>query len=1038
MVKKEQMMTKKKIFLLISLFVILLFSIRTAWYSLLAKPNFSGAVHGVLDLRNFDFAADNILTLNGQWEFYPYQFLYPDNQLGKDRHNNRTFIQVPQNWAATLNPETNSKLGYGTYRLRILVNPDPHRVYSIKLSYIVSASAVYVNGRLVGGSGKPGESPEQNFARNVPYTVSFTSDKSELDLVVQVANYDHDRRGGITTSLKMGTAEAIEQDRWFSICMQVIVCAVLVLHAIYVCILFIIGIREKSLISFLLLILFTLMMTLIDDDRLLLDWLPIDYAWSIKLSYIAIIGAAAFLMLFAKSLLATSGKALVFRSFFWICSISVLLIALTPAYVTTDLAGFYFGLSLIASIILLCLSIKTALTKDEDAIFIALGISSILTNVLGGYLKAYKWPDIGYYPVDLIVAFLMFASYWFKRYFRTSLRTSELAVQLQAADKMKDIFLANTSHELRNPLHGMINIAQSLLENWDNPRGEKGKETLQMIIKVGKRMSFLLNDLLDITRLQENRISLHVRPIRIQALAAGVIDMVQFMLEGKPIRLINAIPDDFPAVVADENRLMQIMFNLLHNAVKYTQEGSITLQATMDGELATISVIDTGIGMDEQTKQRIFLPYEQGNEATTAMNGGMGLGLSITKQLVELHGGTIVVSAVPGQGSHFRFTLPLAAEDVPLPEDRPIIQPGTMGQQETAAAAPLVANEGTDSEDADVSADRPNILAVDDDPVNLNVLKSILPSDNYEIITATSGEEALSLLELREWDLVIADVMMPNISGYQLSRLIRKRFPLSELPILLLTARGQPEDIHTGFLAGANDYVTKPVDAQVLRSRVQALTDMKQSVRERLRMEAAWLQAQIKPHFLFNTLNTVAAFHLKDPDRMSELLEAFGNYLRASFDFRNSQRLVSLEHELDLLRSYLYLEQERFGDRLNIQWEIDEKLNVQIPPLSIQPLVENAIRHGVLKRVRGGTVWLRITAVKDHVQITVTDDGVGMDEHTLRTLFDGNHPKRSGIGLLNTDRRLKQMYGKGLQMESRPGLGTTVSFSVPKQLASEI
>src|SRR5699024_3869871 len=128
---------------------------------------------------------------------------------------------------------------------------------------------------------------------------------------------------------------------------------------------------------------------------------------------------------------------------------------------------------------------------------------------------------------------------------------------------------------------------------------------------------------------------------------------------------------------------------------------------------------------------------------------------------------------------------------------------------------------------------------------------------NYHVFTVTSSERALEYIDTGEWDLVITDVMMPNMSGYELTETLRKQFSISELPILLLTARNQTEDIYTGFLAGANDYVAKPVDRVELQSRVAALTCLKQSVKEQLRIEAAWLQAQIQPHFLFNTINTI-------------------------------------------------------------------------------------------------------------------------------------------------------------------------------------
>lgn len=962
--------------------------------------------------------------MNGEWEFYPLKLFSPAELKETNAQKNRSLIQVPGKWVNSLYPDHSTNIGYGTYRLHVLVTPDSSRDFSMRLPGIVSTSALYVNGQLLARSGSPAESREKNISQVVPKTVSFTTDKSELDIVIQVANYENKRQGGIIRSIKIGSDKAIEKEKWFSISMQIIVVVVMALHAVYVCMLYLIGIKQKPLLSFLMLILSALLMTIVDDDKLLFFLFPLPYEWNIKLAYVSFVGVAAFLLSFAKSLVSHKMRFPLFRWFSWICTLCAITILLTSASTTLLLSSLYFCLPLLASLILLAQSLRTSQRNDSDAIFLGLGVTSIMTNVVGGFIKAIWWPDIGYYPVDLIVAFLMFASYWFKRYFRASTQTAELAAKLQEADKKKDIFLANTSHELRNPLHGMINIAQSVLEEWDRPHSTKGKENLELLVAVGERMSLLLNDLLDLARLQENGIRLNTRDLKLQAMAAGVTDMLRFMLDGKPIQLITDIPDRFPEVVADENRLTQILFNLLHNAVKYTNEGTISLTANIENGFAIISVTDTGIGMDAETQKRIFLPYEQGVSHPADSAEGIGLGLSITKQLVELHGGMLGVHTAPGEGSCFYFTLPLAknaSREVPVQKELTRMEIAVTAERPFSSDSPPLP-----------IGDRPSLLLVDDDPINLTVLMNILSPESYEISKVTKGMDAISLLETREWDLVISDVMMPGMSGYELSRMIRERFTLSELPILLLTARSQPEDIRTGFLAGANDYVTKPVNAEELRSRVRALTDMKKSTQERLRMEAAWLQAQIQPHFLFNTLNAIAALHVVDPDRMNALLVAFGNYLKASFDFANSGRLVPLSHELRLVQSYLYIEKERFDERLEVIWEVDESLSVQIPPLSIQPLVENAIRHGIMMRIRGGVIHIKIIEANDCVEITVADDGVGMNEDSLHRLYTPKQSSSSGVGIRNTDRRLKQIYGKGLHIQSAPDQGTIVSFTVSK------
>jgi len=234
-----------------------------------------------------------------------------------------------------------------------------------------------------------------------------------------------------------------------------------------------------------------------------------------------------------------------------------------------------------------------------------------------------------------------------------------------------------------------------------------------------------------------------------------------------------------------------------------------------------------------------------------------------------------------------------------------------------------------------------------------------------------------------------------------------------------------------GFQSGANDYVTKPVDSLELKTRVKALIELKQSIKERLQMEAAWLQAQIKPHFLINTINSIAALGYYDMEKMQRLLEEFTNYMRTSFDFHNINREVFIERELDLVRSYLFIETERFGERIRVNWDLSDNLNFFLPPLSIQTLVENAVTHGILKRAAGGEIFIRISETVNEIDILVKDNGVGMKEEKVADIL--LNPISKGIGLRNTNRRLKQMYGKGLIIQSSIGKGTFVSFQIPKK-----
>src|SRR5690606_22935004 len=205
-------------------------------------------------------------------------------------------------------------------------------------------------------------------------------------------------------------------------------------------------------------------------------------------------------------------------------------------------------------------------------------------------------------------------------------------------------------------------ITQSILEDNQRPLHQEQQQRLNLLIHVSKRLSLMVDDLLDVTRLKENTIRIQSTAFQLQSVVSGVFDMAKIMLSEKPIKLIVDIDDSFPPVQGDHNRIIQILFNLVHNAIKYTDEGSIIIRAATIKHMAHIQVEDTGTGIEEKALQSIFLPYEQAERNEIRAGGGFGLGLSISKQLVELHGGTLTVQSTPGKGSVFTFTIPLATD----------------------------------------------------------------------------------------------------------------------------------------------------------------------------------------------------------------------------------------------------------------------------------------------------------------------------------------------------------------------------------------
>lgn len=1026
-------MTKKwNILVIVALFIIVLAGSRILWIQAFQSHDQPYAENGQLDLRDWDAAEAHTITLDGEWEYYPGIWLIEDGEQRNPAGESMRLSHVPENSDTFLNPENNSTFGFGSYRLRILVDPDFDFNYSIRVTSVRSSSELYVDGRMLVRIGKPGTNKDEYVAGNIPYTSSFSSNGSGvINVIIQVANFEDPRNSGIVRSIKFGSEDAVARETQFSVAMQQLVAVVFLLHAVYALILYLVGGREKRLIYFSILTVSATMLNILgSEEKFIHSWVRINYDWGFKLVHLSLIGIAYGLYnCINYQLPASWGK--FFRGFAALCGAAAILSLVLPTQYLVMIQTLHFLIVSVSILITITVMLRTSIREIKENVLLLLSLLAFGSNFLWWGFFLLTGIKVVYYPFDLIISTACFASVWFRRYFHVHAETEKLAAKLQRADKLKDEFLANTSHELRNPLHGILNISQAVLEREKSSLNEKSVKDLETVLSVGRRMSLMLNDLLDMMILKESAPRLQFRAFSVQTIATGVLDMLHFMMSGKPVRLVNQIPDHFPQVYADENRVIQIVFNLLHNAMKFTNEGEITIRAHVKDKRAHIVISDTGIGMDKDTIRRVFEPYEQADPDETMIEGGFGLGLSISKQLVELHGGTLKVSSVLDEGTEFVFTLQLADRAL-LEGKTETLNYGSIAFAESAAAAAAAPLESISGQQPQLTGDRPRILVVDDDPVNLKVIETILSLERYDITTVLSGKKALAELDGKEWDLVISDVMMPQMSGYELSRIIRKRFTITELPILLLTARSQPEDIENGFLSGANDYMKKPMDALEVRSRVRALTEARQSVRERLQMETAWLQAQIQPHFLFNTLNTVSALSDIDIERMRNLLEVFGDFLRDKFRFYNLDGLVPIEEELSIVRSYLYIEKERFDDRLQVTWELDDGRNLKIPLLTIQPLVENAIRHGIMKRSSGGNIHIRQTNYETYAEISVTDDGVGMDEEQVRQLLERRADYTSGIGLLNTDLRLKRHYGRGLQIQSSPGRGTAISFIITK------
>lgn len=976
--------------------------------------------NGILDLTAVDFQSNQVVPLDGQWDFYWNQLLEP----GVEPVTSPDLMKVPGFWRHTAEDGTYQAKGAATYRLQIKVQPSS-MVYGLRISNIRMASEIYVNGVKVGGSGVPALSQGAYAYMNKPYNVFFPVPGDTADILIHAANFEN-TQGGIPYSLHFGSAQAIQTSNANTNILNLTLIVSLLMLGCYQLGVYIIRREEKGLLYFGLSCIVVAWSFASNGDRMIVEHFNLAPELYYKIQAVSLYLSLITMVMFIK----TMCKGLISRWFTdsvaYAMGVYIAFVLVTPFQWYSDFNLFASCIQLGAYVVIIGALLHSyrkgrygEFNKKSLALFILALCCYFIGLVdyalyLSSLVLEYK---LGYYG---ILSFCFLASFIMSYRFSEAYRTIEgMAAQLQQADKQKDAFLLQTSHEFQTPLHGIINLSQNMLETGAGELDASHRQNLSLIRDTSRRLSALVHDILDMEKIKRNELTVHPAGVDVRVSVSLAFDLFRNVIAGKKIRLVNAVPNDLPLVYADENRLKQIIHNLVGNAAKFTQEGAITISAEVLEGRVKILVEDSGVGIASSEWETIFQPFEQAHSPYEY--GGTGLGLYICRKLLHLMNGEIYIDwSEPDRGTGIAFTLPAA-------------EASAYSLQESAAANESMSDEQALLELPYRDTDCFTLLAVDDESSNLQVLSRLFANEPYNLLWATNGMEALEILKSRtDIDLVLLDVMMPKLSGFDVCREIRKRFSLFELPIVLLTVTHSPSDIAAGFKAGANDFVVKPFEASEIRARVATLLQLKGSVEAAMKAELDFLQSQIKPHFLFNSLNSIIAICQTDWLRAEQLITHLSNYLRRSFDPRPDS-FVTLQEELQLVEDYVEIEKARFDERLTFLREVpQEALKRKILPLTIQPLVENAIRHGVMKKLEGGTVRLTVTLEEDALVVEVWDNGVGINRDQLDQLRTAEPPssQRRGVGLFNIHRRLVYFCGEELNVSSAEGEWTRVQFRI--------
>lgn len=739
-------------------------------------------VNGVIDLRGQTLGKS--VPLNGQWLFYWRQLIYPQDTLP----HKGILVNFPYKWnGEILNGKQLPSFGYATYKATVLL-PHTSDVLRLAVPDMYSSYRFYINGSVAAENGVVDTTAKTAKPYWQYHSVDIAPGTDTLKLVLQISNFVH-AKGGIQKPIIIGKKWVVELARRRNEAIDLLLTGCLIMGGIFFLGLYLRGNRDKSILLFSLFCLVYAYRVIGTDNYVLHTLIPnINWYITTRLEYISLFLGIALFGLYTRYLYPADVNAKIVNVISGTSILFAMAALLLPAIYFTQLLNPFLV------VMLYCLAyipyVYSIAYKNKRPGAIYALQSALMLMIVFSIALFHYW---GIIPQWQLVSFACYVSFFFLQSLvlshRVSFALTQARRQAELGLKVKSEFLSTMSHEIRTPLNSVIGMSHLLLKN--NPRPDQ-IEQLDVMLFSANNLLTIVNDILDYNKIEAGKITFEHIDMDVAGILKNIIAGMKTAAQDKGIDLTIYIdPTLENKVLGDPTRLSQVITNLVHNAIKFTQKGYVHVSAEVNEQndtsiTLTIKVKDTGIGIPTSKHELIFERFTQADSSTSRGFGGTGLGLAICKRILELQGSSLKLHSVEGKGSIFYFTQ-LFEKGAKTSKQR---NRANLPDEE---AKPL---NGID------------ILLVEDNPMNVLVAQTYLKRWGASIDVATNGREALSILDINRHKLILMDLHMPVMDGYEASKAMRAQGVA--LPIVALTANLLKEIEDEVKDCGIDDIVTKP------------------------------------------------------------------------------------------------------------------------------------------------------------------------------------------------------------------------------------